>query len=204
MQIPVPSVILSIAVGAVNGYALAFWRFRARTSSSPSCWSAPSSPTRCFIYPLVRIFSKIGIYNTLLRRRSWCTSIFGLPMMTLLFRNYLRVAADRAVQGGARRRRRLLARSSSGSCCRCRRRSSSSPSSCRSPASGTTILFGLIFAGRENLPMTVQLNNIVNSTQGERAYNVDMAATILTGAGAARRLFRLRHAGSCAASPPAR
>ncbi|HVI37871.1 MAG TPA: carbohydrate ABC transporter permease, partial [Gaiellales bacterium] len=41
-------------------------------------------------------------------------------------------------------------------------------------------IFGLTFAGRENLPMTVQLNNIVNSTQGERAYNTDMAATILT------------------------
>ena len=27
--------------------------------------------------------------------------------------------------------------------------------------------------------MTVQLNNIVHSTQGERAYNVDMAATML-------------------------
>jgi glucose/mannose transport system permease protein len=42
-------------------------------------------------------------------------------------------------------------------------------------------LLGLVFAGRENLPMTVQLNNIVNSTQGERAYNVEMAATMLTG-----------------------
>ncbi len=41
-------------------------------------------------------------------------------------------------------------------------------------------IFGLVFAGRENLPMTVQLNNIVNSTQGEREYNVDMAATMLT------------------------
>ena len=28
--------------------------------------------------------------------------------------------------------------------------------------------------------MTVQLNNIVNSTQGEREYNVEMAATLLT------------------------
>ena len=63
-------------------------------------------------------------------------------------------------------------------------------------------ILGLTFAGRENLPMTVQLNNIVNSTQGERAYNVDMAATMLTGAGAAGGLFRLR-ALSCAASPPA-
>jgi glucose/mannose transport system permease protein len=41
-------------------------------------------------------------------------------------------------------------------------------------------IFGLVFAGRENLPMTVQLNNIVNSTQGEREYNVEMAATLLT------------------------
>ena len=41
-------------------------------------------------------------------------------------------------------------------------------------------LFGLIFAGRENLPMTVELNNVVNTTTGTRAYNVNMAATILT------------------------
>ena len=53
-------------------------------------------------------------------------------------------------------------------------------------------ILGLTFAGRENLPMTVQLNNIVNSTQGERAYNVDMAATVLTALVAARRLLRLR------------
>jgi glucose/mannose transport system permease protein len=42
-------------------------------------------------------------------------------------------------------------------------------------------ILGLTFAGRDNLPMTVQLNNIVNSVQGERLYNVDMAATVLTG-----------------------
>ena len=40
-------------------------------------------------------------------------------------------------------------------------------------------LLGLIFAGRENYPMTVQLNNIINSTQGEKLYNVNMAATLL-------------------------
>jgi len=41
-------------------------------------------------------------------------------------------------------------------------------------------LLGLIFAGRDNLPMTVQLNNIVATTFGVREYNVNMAATILT------------------------
>ncbi|MEM1401681.1 MAG: carbohydrate ABC transporter permease, partial [Pseudomonadota bacterium] len=43
-------------------------------------------------------------------------------------------------------------------------------------------LFGLVFAGRENMPMTVQLNNIVTTTTGVREYNVNMAATILTAA----------------------
>jgi glucose/mannose transport system permease protein len=43
-------------------------------------------------------------------------------------------------------------------------------------------ILGLIFAGRENQPMTVQLNNIVNSVTGERVYNLNMAATILTAA----------------------
>ena len=33
----------------------------------------------------------------------------------------------------------------------------------------------------DNYPMTVQLNNIVNSVQGVKEYNVNMAATILTG-----------------------
>ncbi len=42
-------------------------------------------------------------------------------------------------------------------------------------------LFGVIFAGPTNYPMTVKLNNIVNSIQGVREYNVNMAATLLTG-----------------------
>ena len=41
-------------------------------------------------------------------------------------------------------------------------------------------LFGVVYTRPEYYPMTVQLNNIVNSVQGERAYNVDMAATMLT------------------------
>jgi len=42
-------------------------------------------------------------------------------------------------------------------------------------------LFGVVYTGPETYPMTVQLNNIVNSTQGVKEYNVNMAATIITG-----------------------
>ena len=43
-------------------------------------------------------------------------------------------------------------------------------------------IFALVFAGRENLPMTVQLNNIVRTSTGTVEYSTNMAATILTGA----------------------
>ena len=42
-------------------------------------------------------------------------------------------------------------------------------------------LFGVIYTKPDLYPMTVQLNNIVNSTQGVKEYNINMAATILTG-----------------------
>jgi glucose/mannose transport system permease protein len=41
-------------------------------------------------------------------------------------------------------------------------------------------LLGLVFAGHDLAPMTVQLNNLINTTTGTRQYNVDMAATLLT------------------------
>ena len=53
-------------------------------------------------------------------------------------------------------------------------------------------LFGIIFSGRPNWPMTVQLNNIVNTTTGVREYNVNMAATILTAAVPLVDLLHLR------------
>ncbi len=87
--------------------------------------------------------------------------------MTLLFRNYYALAAARAVQGGAHRRRRLLA------IFRHVMLPMSTPILIVAMILQVTgiwndFILGLIFAGRDNLPMTVQLNNIVNSTQGER------------------------------------
>jgi ABC-type multidrug transport system fused ATPase/permease subunit len=60
-------------------------------------------------------------------------------------------------------------------------------------------LFGVVYTKPENYPMTVQLNNIVNSVQGVKEYNVNMAATLLTGLVplivyfVSGKLFRARH-----------
>ncbi len=177
VRILVPSVILSITVGAINGYALSFWRVKGANVMFGVLLLGAFIPYQVFLYPLVRIFSTTGIYNSLT-----CIVIvhviFGLPTMTLLFRNYyaglpIELFKAARIDGGGFWTiflRVIL------------------PMSTPMLVVATILqvtgiwndfIFGLTFAGRENLPMTVQLNNIVNSTQGERAYNVDMAATML-------------------------
>jgi glucose/mannose transport system permease protein len=177
VRILIPSVILSIIAGAINGYALSFWRVRGANVMFGILLLGAFIPYQVFLYPLVRIFSLTGIYNSLT-----CIVlvhvIFGLPTMTLLFRNYyaglpIELFKAARIDGGGFWSiflRVIL------------------PMSTPILVVATILqvtgiwndfIFGLTFAGRENLPMTVQLNNIVNSTQGERAYNVDMAATML-------------------------
>ncbi len=177
VRILIPSVILSIIAGAINGYALSFWRVKGANVMFGILLLGAFIPYQVFLYPLVRIFSMTGIYNSLT-----CIVlvhvIFGLPTMTLLFRNYyaglpIELFKAARIDGGGFWTiflRVIL------------------PMSTPILVVATILqvtgiwndfIFGLTFAGRENLPMTVQLNNIVNSTQGERAYNVDLAATML-------------------------
>ncbi|MEO1104885.1 MAG: carbohydrate ABC transporter permease, partial [Pseudomonadota bacterium] len=87
VQILVPSVILSIAVGAVTGYALSFWRVKGANLMFGLLLLGAFIPYQVFLYPLVRLFALSGLYNSLI-----CVVIvhviFGLPLMTLLFRNF--------------------------------------------------------------------------------------------------------------------
>jgi len=178
VRILIPSVIVSITVGAVTGYAMSFWRPRGAKLLFAALMVVAFIPYQVFIYPLVRIFSQAGIANSL-AGIVLVHTIFGLPTMTLLFRNHfagLPIELFRAARVDGAGFWRIFWR-------------------IMLPMAVPIIvvamilqvtgiwndfILGLVFAGRENLPMTVQLNNIVNTTQGERTYNVDMAATLLT------------------------
>ena len=41
-------------------------------------------------------------------------------------------------------------------------------------------LFGVVFTGPDARPVTVGLNNLVNTSEGVKEYNVDMAAALIT------------------------
>lgn len=178
IQILVPSVIASIALGAVTGYALSFWRPKGGAVLFGLLIGVAFVPYQVFIYPLVRIFSQVGLNNSL-PGIVLVHCIFGLPTMTLIFRNHfaaMPVELFKAARVDGAGFWRIFGE-------------------IMLPMAVPIIvvamilqvtgiwndfILGLVFAGRENLPMTVQLNNVVNSTTGERTYNVDMAATLLT------------------------
>jgi glucose/mannose transport system permease protein len=178
VRILIPSVAVSIMVGSLTGYALSYWRVRGAGILFGAMMIVAFIPYQVFIYPLVRIFSVFGINSSLIGIVVIHT-IFGLPTMTLLFRNYFaslptEVFKAARIDGAGFFRifwSIMLPMAT--------------PMLVVAVILQVTgiwndFILGLVFAGRENLPMTVQLNNIVNSTQGERAYNVDMAATLLT------------------------
>ncbi|MDO6963260.1 carbohydrate ABC transporter permease [Rhizobium alvei] len=175
----VPSTVVSIAIAAVNGYVLSFWRFRGSEVFFTMLIFGSFIPYQVMLYPLTIILKNLYSYGTL-HGLIIVHTIFGMPILTLLIRNYF-----------ASLPRELF-------------------SAARVDGAGfwqiffqimlpmavpiltvavilqitgiwNDFLFGVVFAGMRNWPMTVQLNNIVNATQGVKEYNVNMAATILTG-----------------------
>ena len=178
IRILVPSVILSIALGGLTGYAMTFYRVPGANFLFAILLIGAFIPYQVFIYPMVRVFSVIGIYDSL-TGIVVVHIIFGLSLMTLLFRNYfsaLPIELFNAARVDGAGFLTIL-------------RHVILPMSAPIIIVATILqvtgiwndfILGLTFAGRANRPMTVLLNNIVNSTQGEAAYDVDMAATILT------------------------
>jgi glucose/mannose transport system permease protein len=178
VRIVVPSTVLSILVGAVNGYALSFWKPRGATTLFAILLVGAFIPVQVMVYPLVRVLATVHLFSSLLGIVVIHT-IFGMPVMTLLFRNYYAALPHELFQA---------ARVDGGGFWRIFLQlmvPMSTPIIVVAIIMQVTgiwndFILGLVFAGTKNLPMTVQLNNIINTTTGERLYNVNMAATILT------------------------
>jgi glucose/mannose transport system permease protein len=179
VRITVPSVIASIAVASVNGYALANWRFKGADTFFTILIVGAFIPYQVMIYPLVIVLREIGLYGSL-----WglviVHSIFGMPILTLLFRNYFASVPEELFKAA-----RVDGAGFWGIYFKIMMPMSLPIFVVAVIIQVTGIwndfLFGVIYTRPESYPMTVQLNNIVNTTMGVKEYNVNMAATILTG-----------------------
>jgi glucose/mannose transport system permease protein len=178
VAIAVPSTILPILLGAINGYALSFWRPRGSSLLFGILMVGAFIPLQVMIYPLVRITGALGLFGSL-SGIVLVHIIFAMPVMTLLFRNYYAGVPHELFQA---------ARIDGGGFFRIFTHvmlPMSLPIIVVAAIMQITgvwndYILGLQFAGTENYPMTVQLNNVNNTTTGTRSYNVNMAATILT------------------------
>jgi glucose/mannose transport system permease protein len=179
VQITVPSVVLSIAIASVNGYALANWRFKGSETFFVILIFGAFIPYQVMLYPIVIMLREIGLYGSL-----WglilVHSIFGMPILTLLFRNYFTSVPEELFKAA-----RVDGAGFWGIYFKIMLPMSLPIFVVAIILQVTGIwndfLFGVVYTRPDTYPMTVQLNNIVNSVQGVKEYNVNMAATILTG-----------------------
>jgi glucose/mannose transport system permease protein len=179
VQILIPSVFLSIVIASINGYALANWRFKGADVFFTILILGAFIPYQVMLYPIVIILREMGLYGSL-----WglvlVHTVFGMPILTLLFRNYFTAIPEELFKAA-----RVDGAGFWGIYFRIMLPMSLPIFVVAMILQVTGIwndfLFGVIYTRPEIYPMTVQLNNIVNSVQGVKEYNVNMAATLLTG-----------------------
>lgn len=179
VKITLPSVFLSIAVASVNGYALAMWRFKGANIFFTILIIGAFIPYQVMIYPIVILLRELGLYGDL-SGLVLVHTIFGMPILTLLFRNYFSSVPEELFKAAR----------VDGAGFWAIYFQIMVPMALpifvvavilQVTAIWNDFLFGVIFTKPENYPMTVQLNNIVNSVTGVKEYNVNMAATLLSG-----------------------
>jgi glucose/mannose transport system permease protein len=177
IKMVVPAVAISTILGSLNGYVLTKWRFPGHRWVFGLMLFGCFIPFQAVLVPMALILGKLGIAGTT-AGLVLVHVVYGLGFTTLFFRNYYEAFPDeliRAAQidgaGFFQIFRRILLPSSG-------------------PIAVVTVifqftniwndfLFGASFAAGEGAPMTVALNNLVNSSTGVREYNVYMAAAII-------------------------
>lgn len=179
VRILVPSVTISILIASINGYALANWKFKGSEVFFTILIFGAFIPYQVMIYPIVIILRELSLFGKV-EGLVLVHTIFGMPILTLLFRNYFTSLPEELFKAA-----RVDGAGFWGIYFRIMVPMSLPIFVVAIILQVTGIwndfLFGVIYTKPDAYPMTVQLNNIVNAVQGVKEYNVNMAATLLTG-----------------------
>jgi glucose/mannose transport system permease protein len=195
IKMVVPAVLTSTVLGALNGYVLTKWRFPGDRLVFGLMLFACFIPFQSVLIPMAMMLGKLGELGNFLSDNLGASlglgnptvnlviihTVYGLGFTTLFFRNFYDVFPTELVRSamidGAtffQIFRRIML-----------------------PNSGPIIvvtviyqftniwndfLFGATFAAGDQSPMTVALNNVVNTSTGVTEYNVNMAAAIIAAA----------------------
>ncbi|OQW87115.1 MAG: sugar ABC transporter permease [Rhodoferax ferrireducens] len=179
VMMAVPSVLISTAWGAINGYVLSMWKFRGSDLLFGFLLFGVFMPFQVVLLPMSQILGYLGLSSSI-AGLVLVHSLAGMAGTTLFFRNYYtaipRELVNAARIDGAGFWRifiRIVVPMST-------------------PILMVTLiwqftniwndfLFGVAFSGADSKPITVGLNNMANTTSSVKNYNVDMAAAIIAG-----------------------
>ena len=173
----VPAVLISTFIGAINGYVIAKWRLKGANLIFSLMLFGCFIPFQVVLLPMARMLGLMGLAGSI-SGLIFVHVVYGICFTTLFFRNYYVSVPTELVKAakvdGAGFFRILW--------------EIFLPLSL--PIIVVTViwqftqiwndfLFGVSFSQAGTQPVTVALNNIVNSTTGVKEYNVDMASAII-------------------------
>jgi len=177
VRIVIPAVLISTLIGAFNGYVLAQWQFKGSNMLFGALLFGCFIPFQVILLPMAKLLAILGLANTVTGLVA-VHVVYGVTFTTLFFRNYY-VAIPNELVRAARLDgapfftifwRIFLPMST--------------------PIIVVTViwqftqiwndfLFGVVYSGPGTQPITVALNNLVNTSVGGKQYIVDMAAAII-------------------------
>lgn len=83
----IPATLISAILGSINGYILSEWQFKGSDTIFALILFGMFIPYQSILVPLVRFLQSIGLYGSL-QGLIFVHIIYGLPITTLMFRNY--------------------------------------------------------------------------------------------------------------------
>ncbi|MEZ8099518.1 carbohydrate ABC transporter permease [Vibrio bivalvicida] len=176
-QMVIPAVAISTLLGAFNGYVVTKWKFRGSNLFFSLLLFGCFIPFQVVLLPMATVLGKLGLANTT-AGLVIVHVIYGMAFTTLFFRNFYISIPDELVKAAKLDGAgfftiffKILLPVST-------------------PIIMVTViwqftaiwndfLFGVVYSGSETQPITVALNNLVNTSTGVKEYNVDMAAAII-------------------------
>lgn len=96
----VPATIISAILGSVNGYVLSKWKFPGSKVIFPLMLFGMFIPYQAILIPLVQFLNSVGLFNSL-PGLIMVHVVYGLPITTLIFRNYYSEVPDEMLEAGA-------------------------------------------------------------------------------------------------------
>jgi glucose/mannose transport system permease protein len=179
VQITVPAVVISTLLGAVNGYVLTKWRFRFDSIVFALMLFGCFIPYQVVLMPMARVLGILGLSGSV-SGLVLVHIVYGIGFTTLFFRNFFITVPNELVKAATIDGAGFLTIFMKIML----------PLSL--PIIVVTViwqftqiwndfLFGVSFSAGGVQPITVALNNIVNSSTGVKEYNLDMAAAIIAG-----------------------